>query len=634
MDSLEVSNSSITGNENDGKFSFINVVDDRVMQSGKSLYPIVKSNSTVNQVNVTSTSATQALLSFQSPNIQPSFFVDRAITLSGKMRFQVTVTINANILAANLAASQFFFPGVDISPCALPFNEGIALQTTLLNDNVISTTQVQDVKDALIRLSNYRKNLAGRAGPSCPDYAVNYQDVYLSNLNSCANINDVNAFTGFIPNATYAMEFSADGAAWQTTPLTGTQIAAANPGRLNVGGDLLAGNVTCYVRLTFNEPLLSSPWIYNDSKEFKDVALTGVKNFAININMNNGSRCLRTINQTTVVSTTTYTLSGIVFDANAFEQSSKPQLNYVLLSAPESFAIERPLKNRIHVINVERNLKQATGLGVAANNSTAQYVSDIINLSRVPYLLVIGARPSSYTNAGQGDWVYALQDNNPINISFNNVPGKCSTFNKLQLYNSARYHGLEDSYLTWSGTIANKGSFPAAGGAPTAASVPLSGGWIVLQPGIDFSLDDISLSPGSLCNCPMQVTLNVKNQSGIDYSAVQTNYYIFALYNDFVETDTVLQKSQTITGVIDSQAVLKADKTQPSASENELMQKYLGGGALHNMRRAHRRHHKHWKKALKGGKKHSHMMTHAEGGRIIGGEAGGKRVSHSRRMLH
>ena len=303
----------------------------------------------------------------------------------------------------------------------------------------------------------------------------------------------------------------------------------------------------------------------------------------------------------------------------------------MLLSAPESFAIERPLKNRIHIVSVERNLKQATGLAVGAS---APYISDIINLTRIPYLLVIGARPSAYTTAGQGDWVYALQDNNPINITFNNVPGKCSTFNKLQLYNSARYHGLEDSYLTWSGTIANKGSFPAAGGAPTAASVPLSGGWIVLQPGIDFSLDDISLSPGSLCNCPMQVTLNVKNQSGIDYSATQTNYYIFALYNDFVETDTVLQKSQTITGVIDSQAVLKADKTQPSASENELMQKYLGGGALHNMRRAHRRHHKHWKKALKGGKKHSHMMTHAEGGRIIGGEAGGKRVSHSRRMLH
>jgi len=54
MDSLEENPSApITGNENDGKFNFVNVVDDRVMQSGKSLYPIIKSNSTVNQVNVT-----------------------------------------------------------------------------------------------------------------------------------------------------------------------------------------------------------------------------------------------------------------------------------------------------------------------------------------------------------------------------------------------------------------------------------------------------------------------------------------------------------------------------------------------------------------------------------------------------
>lgn len=104
------------------------------------------------------------------------------------------------------------------------------------------------------------------------------------------------------------------------------------------------------------------------------------------------------------------------------------------------------------------------------------------------------------------------------------------------------------------------------------------------------------------------------------------------MYNDFVETDTVLQTSpQTITAVINSQSVIKADKAQPAASENELMQKYLGGGTLHNMRRAHRRHHKHWKKSLKGGKKHSHMRH--DGGRIIGGDAGGKRVSHSRRML-
>ncbi|MDR3679418.1 MAG: hypothetical protein P4L41_05585, partial [Flavipsychrobacter sp.] len=249
-----------------------------------------------------------------------------------------------------------------------------------------------------------------------------------------------------------------------------------------------------------------------------------------------------------------------------------------------------------------------------------------INLTRVPYLIAIGAKPSQYLTANEGDWLYALNGNAPLNISWNNVPGKCSTFTPQQLYNISRSHGLQDSFLTWSGTVANKYVLGAAGQG-TASTIPLAGGWILLQAGIDFSLDDISLSPGSVCNLSMTVSLNVKNQTGIDYSGVQSNFYVFCLYNDFVETDTVMIKSQVISGIIDSHAVLSADKTQPSASENELMQKYLGGGVLHNMRRAHRRHHKKLHK-----KYHSrHGGKMIAGAKMGGDEPGGKRrVSHRR----
>ena len=620
----EVPSNPIVGNESDGKFAFVNVVDDRVHQNERNLYPIIKSNSTINQVPIKATSYTQALLSFQSPNIQPSFFVDRAITIQGVLRLKLQITTSADIAPTQGANVQCMIPGYDISPCAMPFNESVSLATTLLNDNTITTSYIQDTKDLLIRMSDYRKNLGGFAGPSCPDYAVKYSDVYLTNLNSCANINDINAFTGFIPNASYPLQFSADGTTWQSTPLTFAQIATANAVN-NATNPLPAGSYNVWVRVPFNEYLLSSPWIYDTSKEYKDVALTGVKNFALNINMNTGSRVLRTIQNGVLTATNTggaggtYTVSGAQFDTTAFDASFVPQLNYMLLSAPESFAIERPLKNRVHMMTIERNLKQVAGLGVGAS---ATLTSDIINLTRVPYLIAIGVRPQNYASMGQGDWMYALSDGAPINLSFNNVPGKCSTFNKLQLYNCARNHGLQESYITWSGANVNK-TIAVNDANSTGSVIPLSQSWTLLQPGIDFSLDDISLSPGSVCNCPMQLSVSITNQTGLDYSATQSNFYVFCLYNDWCETDTVLQKSNVLTGIINSEAVLKADKTQPSVSENELMSKYLGGSALKHMKRAHRRHHR----------KHTKLAVGGEaGGKYVAGEAGGARhpVRHRR----
>lgn len=625
MDSEAVASDSapvppVTGTPSDAKFSFVNVIDDRVHDNGKNLYPIIKGNSSNNYVFVSATSATQASLTFQSPNIQPSFYIDRQLMIKGTMVFNLSMQATTNVANATKEQYRILVPGVDISPCALPFSESVALCSTIINDATIATSYVSDQKDLLLHMSDYKRNMPSMACPSCPDYATSYQDAYLTPLNNCGNVNDMSPFAGFIPNAVFPIEYyySTAGAAGAADAAIGWYSKPPLLNRVTPAGDLAANTpFTVQIRIPINEPVLSAPWIYNTSKEFKNIGLTGVKNFSLNFTMNTGARAIRYVQTSRTIAgasgaaNTVFQLLGMpMFDPmGAFGSGAfvKPQLCYTMLSAPESFAIERPLKARIPIVNVERNLKN---VGAIAAGARVPLLSDVINLTRIPYLIAVGVKPQQYASGGTGDWLFALQEGNPINITFNNTPGKMSTYTKQQLFNVARSHGLQSDYIIWSGGSLPRFNAAAVGaGADGFGTILGAGGWVLIQPCIDFDTGDISLSPGSACNLAMQISLLVQNQTAADVAAA--NMFVFCLYNDWIETDTVAQKSEVLTSIVDASAVLRADTVAPSASQNELFHNYLGGGTLHNHERGHRKHHKKIHK--------KYYLKTARGGKVIGG---------------
>ena len=157
----------------DANLSFVNVVDDRVLPLEKNLYPIYKTNTSVTTVAVPATNWDGAVLSINTPNLTPEFYIDRNVYIKGTLNLNVTVqsttdgTTPRSVRNAN--TTQPLQNGVNVSTCALPFNECITTSVININDSTVSTNYTQESKDLLLRLSNYRKNMNLRACPSALD---------------------------------------------------------------------------------------------------------------------------------------------------------------------------------------------------------------------------------------------------------------------------------------------------------------------------------------------------------------------------------------------------------------------------------------------------------------------------------
>jgi hypothetical protein len=381
-----------------------------------------------------------------------------------------------------------------------------------------------------------------------------------------------------------------------------------------------ATTVTVYCQVNFREPLLCAPFIYNDSAEFKNIGLTGVKNIKINLNFNSAAGAIRFIpagmpsGATTIGGNNGAYANGLKitcgwnqskqFDNNCY-------LNYILIDAPKSFSLPKTLKNRIPITTFERTPKTFSAAALASGAGPVSFKSDSITLTRCPFYIIAYCRPTTYGSIQNGAAAIAIRGMvsdfylqiNRVNVTWNNSPSKASTYTNLQLYEIAKSHGLQDSFLTWSGQSYNRSA--AAGGGGAVSQVPTVGGFIILQPGIDFEIpaDEVA---GCVTNHTFQVELQCTNQTSFDIPSV--DLCVVAVFEDFLENDMVLLKSNVITGIVGAESILKADRMKPASSELELTGRYLGGaiGKMHHM---HRRSHK-IRKMMRGMGMTSHPAPH------------------------
>jgi hypothetical protein len=246
--------------------------------------------------------------------------------------------------------------------------------------------------------------------------------------------------------------------------------------------------------------------------------------------------------------------------------------------------------------------------GISAG-STAQLQSQTITLPQIPDLFVIYAKPTFYTTTlastgtvdpTQGDWYFPPASqmdgvNNPLSVNFDNFSGLLSSTSAEQLYEMSVHNGLDMSYAQWLGaghsSLANALNTVATGLIPPAQAttgqgdvqfgttsglggygrVPLTGGFLVLKPGKDITLQT-GQAPSLVGNFTFQFNLTVKNNTTLACNAV--SLYVVTVNSGFFES--IRGSSRIIKGVLSEQDIISAP-TAPTGTR-AMLARWTGSG--------------------------------------------------------
>jgi hypothetical protein len=468
--------------------------------------------------------------------------------------------------------------------------------TTVVNTN--------DVKNTLLRLTDYKKHRKLRTCPSMLDRYYEYPGVPLdakASSSPTAMNSPLNAFgdehnVDEKPNGSWG-DFQwtlADG----TVPTVTTAVAAtggnATAYSLAVAGggtqplfanaDATGSVYRLYFRFKSTERLLISPFVFADNDEVS-TGLFGIQNIQLLMNFQSPAGAGRLLRGTKYNKfANTGQTAGISLigpsafnNVNAGSCFANPLVNVQYLTP--SLDVPLPAKNIVPYIDSPRYISQQNVGTVSATVFSANVAalpvgqpvnSQTITLPAIPDLLAIFVKPNSYTTTvggatpdpSQGDWVLPITG---ISINFDNYAGLLSAHSQEQLYRMSVRNGLEMDFDQWRGY--------AGGASLNGAPVALSGGPLLLKPGRDIVLQ-AGQAPSLVGNFSLQFTLYVQNQTGVSQTACQI--YVVALNSGYLET--IKGSSRIIKGVLTEQDILSAPMGPGSSDAH--MERRVGSGMI------------------------------------------------------
>lgn len=225
---------------------------------------------------------------------------------------------------------------------------------------------------------------------------------------------------------------------------------------------------------------------------------------------------------------------------------------------------------------------QNTTLGAFGSaTATQQLQSQTITLPQIPDLLIIYVKPladpattaadksadpslpqfgSSYLPLAPS--INGARPANPISINFDNFSGLLSSHTAEQLYNMSVKNGLEMDWNTWSG-------LGRVSTGPGGRVVPTVGGFLVLKPGVDLTLQSGQAS-SLVGNFTLQFNLTVTNTFPFP---VNPQLFVITANSGFFES--IRGSSRIIKGVLSEQDIIAAPLA-PSGTRGSLA-RMIGG---------------------------------------------------------
>ena len=587
-------------------------------------------------------------------------------------------------------------PGEDFVLPMFPLQSLCTNMTASINDCVVTTNG--DTLREQILLTETQSNQQQRTTPSKFDkYAWSIDDV--NSLNGCFGAYQQSQ-KGAIPNGAWPITFVApDGTdiTSATSPAgmeVNLQYLSGTPGvQYQTAGTCFMNGIPCWkpsmdvtkamricFRFTVTEPLVMSPFIWNDAHEFSEVGLYGCTNMAFTMNLQSTPS-----NNSVVQVTDSVVLAagGAQWYDNITSQYN-PIGNLVRASGIDSLfanvTLGRPTGNSTNTSNnafsnpqllvsfltpgVDVDLPLCSSVpyhefpryytNQASLDTSGIVQTQTITLSSIPDMIMVWVKPTIRGQTQNETYVPISR----VGVTFDNFSNLCSNFSQQNLYNSSVAAGLDMDYLQWSGsaTADNQGSglipyanaaaapqgvnggtyFPTpqsiAGqppfkyqfGTAGATRVQLTGGPLLLRMGTDVSLSP-GLAPGCLGNYSIQLALTLDLSSGYfktianSASGAGVTITLMAITSGFFET--VRGQSAVRKTILNNVDVEQARAS--SGTTHSQLSRFVGG-SKHKMSSSSflnfaAKHHK--------GKGGDSMGGSSMGGSSMGGSMGGARAS-------
>ena len=499
----------------------IAVFDDRIVQN-QMKYGVSKGAVSITSGSFSAIGANASQITFQLTSPSEQVFIDKSMDITSEIYFTANVTVGAVGGVAPAAGDIIFKLGLDGASCQYPLNSLITTLTATINDATVSQNN-NDTLTEILRLVDTPKNREIRTCPTMPDLYQSYNDGYLTS-NSPLNGYGSAYGSDYVPNGAFAdLVFTTSAG----VVLTGngtyddgiTAAVTYTSGVPRITGAVLTYNL--FFKLTTTEKLVLSPFAFADSEN--NTGLTSIQNISFICNMqppnltNTSGRLLRhTTARARTINTVGYN-NGV---ANGPFKNTRIRCLFLT----PSLALPLPPVSRVPMFefpryNTPQNISNFT------SGATATLESQTITLSNIPDYLIIYVKPLQY-QATDGDFYFPITN---ISLNFDNFSGLMSSHSQQQLYRCSVINGLHMDYQQWTG----RGKVSGGTNLQTGGNVPLTGGMLVIRPGIDFALSP-SLAPGLIGNYTLQFSLGIFNQTAATHT--QANIWVIAASSGFFES--------------------------------------------------------------------------------------------------
>lgn len=447
----------------------------------------------------------------------------------------------------------------DMSLSMFPVQSLLTNMTASINDCSV-TTNGDTLKEQLL-LSQTRQALNQRTTPSKFDvYAYSIDDVRNAN-GATRGYGD--AKDSDIPNGAWQVEF-VNPSTGLVLPRFGSYVSGGVtvfvinyvPAFIPLGSTLV-GKVINGVTITASpmetplpvmfrfftsEPLILSPFLYQDSKEMTEVGLYGCTNIALTMNLQTAGpslgfdttaktpgmkyyvdrlQNLYPTNASIVRSTGLHALYSKIALQNPNSNASSntgpfisPRLLVTFLTPPPDVTL--PLVSTVPYMEFPRYFSPVT---VNTQNGIVDVSSNTITLSSIPDFLAIFVKPNVRGQTQQESYIPIRR----IGVTFDNYSNLCSNFAQEDLYACSVAAGLDMDYHQFRGyaNAAYPTELPIASVSGSsildirdvASVTQLTGGPLLLRMGQDIPLSP-GLAPGTLGNFSVQLNIQLDNTKG------------------------------------------------------------------------------------------------------------------------
>jgi hypothetical protein len=607
----------------------IAVFDDRIVQS-RPKYGVEKGalSLTAAPFNAISANGSQQTYQVQVPS--ENVFLAKDVDWSATCALKINASFDAEPTLSTAVAPSFLIqPASDIALASFPLHRLTATMSATINDTT-TTVNTSDVLNEVLRLADSKKNRSLRTTPTYLDTYQNYS-VGSGKLNTPISGYTSNLYNTNAPNGAYPNFYFTDSlgkrlqGGTKTAPKsytfvlnsitytqyyvngipvygnvaggagTGVWVGSWFVGAAAGGGIPAATKIPYYIGFKSTEKLVLSPFTFADSHE-AETGLFGLQNIQLLMNMlsptlgsqANGTAAAPTsatagslvgrVVRYNPAGNTNLKLSDIAYNevyngspyasARVNVQFLTPSLDLPL--PPKSIVPYMEFPRYVSVINTPSWNEASNGI------FTTSVQSQTITLPSIPDLMIIYAKPTLYAN-NDADWYMPITN---ISMNFDNFSGLLSSQTPEQLYQLSYNNGLEMDFSQWSGQ-----GFDAGG------QLPLTGGFLVIRPGKDLTLQTGQASglQGNY-SFQFQAVVNCNNPNYVKSTSSEpgtfpnpylnlggnVNLWVITVNSGFFES--IKGSSRIIKNVVSEADVINAPLSNITTREE--VKRYVGGVSI------------------------------------------------------